>query len=155
MAESDSVSGGIVEHVTHIVSSYVRHHQIEPDQLVRLIGEVHRALGSLGQNAPSVPEPRHPAVPIRQSVRPEYVVCLECGFRSRMLRRHLRIQHGLAIDEYRARWNLRSDHPVTAPAYSQRRSAMAKARGFGRRPVPGEPPSTPPQQRRRRPPTTA
>jgi predicted transcriptional regulator len=87
MAEPDSVSGGVVEHVAHIVSSYVRHHQIELGQLVRLIGEVHRALGSLGQSAPSVPEPRHPAVPIRQSVRPEYVVCLEVHphFRCRLM----------------------------------------------------------------------
>jgi predicted transcriptional regulator len=61
-----------------------------------------------------------------------------------MLRRHLRVQHGLAVDEYRARWNLRSDHPVTAPTYSQRRSEMAKERGLGRRPVPVEPPFTPP-----------
>jgi predicted transcriptional regulator len=62
MAEQVSASGGIVEHVARIVVNYVRHHQIEPGQLVRLIGEVHRALSSLGQSAPSVPEPRHPAV---------------------------------------------------------------------------------------------
>ena len=154
MAERGSASGGVVEQVARIVGSYVRHHQIEPGQLARLIGEVHRAFSSLGQSAPSVPELRHPAVPIRQSVRPEYVVCLECGFRSRMLRRHLRIQHGLAVDEYLARWNLRSDHPVTAPAYSQRRSEMAKERGFGRPPVLVEPPPTPPRRRRRRPLTT-
>jgi predicted transcriptional regulator len=119
-----------------------------------LIGEVHRALSSLGQSAPSVPELRHPAVPIRQSVRPEYVVCLECGFRSRILRRHLQMQHGLSVDEYRARWTLRSDHPVTASAYSQRRSEMAKAHGLGRRPDPVEPPPTPPARQRRQPPTT-
>jgi predicted transcriptional regulator len=154
MAEPDSVSGGVVEHVAHIVSSYVRHHQIEPTQLVRLIGEVHRALGSLGQSTPSVPEPRHPAVPIRQSVHPEYVVCLECGFRSRVLRRHLRVRHGLGVDEYRARWNLRSDHPLTAPAYSQRRSEVARELGLGRRPVPVEPAPTPPPRRRRQSPTT-
>jgi predicted transcriptional regulator len=154
MAERDSASGSVVEQVARVVDSYVRHHQIEPGQLVRLIGEVHRALSSLGQSAPAMPEPRHPAVPIRQSVRPEYVVCLECGFRSRMLRRHLRVQHGLTVDEYRARWNLRSDHPVTAPAYSQRRSKMARELGLGRRPVPVEPAPPPPPRRRRRPPTT-
>jgi predicted transcriptional regulator len=154
MAEQVSVTGGVVEQVARIVGSYVRHHQIEPGQLMRLIGEVHRALRSLGQSAASVPEPRHPAVPIRQSVRREYVVCLECGFRSRMLRRHLRVQHGLSVDEYRDRWNLRSDHPVTAPAYSQHRSEMAKEFGLGRQRVQVEPPPTPPRRRRRRPPTT-
>ena len=69
MAKRGSASGGVVERVARIVGSYVRHHQIEPGQLVRLIGEVHRALGSLGQSAPSVPELRPPAVPIQQSVR--------------------------------------------------------------------------------------
>jgi predicted transcriptional regulator len=152
---ADQVSAATIDlyRVARIVGSYARHHHIEPGQLVHLIGEVHRVLSSLGQSAPSVAEPRRPAVPIRQSVRPEYVVCLECGSRSRMLRRHLRVQHGLGVDEYRDRWNLRSDHPVTAPAYSQRRSEMAKQLGLGRRPVQVEPLLTP-SRRRRRPPTT-
>jgi predicted transcriptional regulator len=61
------------------------------------------------------------------------VVCLECGFRAKFLRRHLGVQHGLSVDEYRARWTLRSDHPLTAPAYSERRAAVAKEIGLGRR----------------------
>jgi predicted transcriptional regulator len=155
MAEQVSAPGVDLYRVVRIVGSYVRHHQIAPDQLIRLIVEVHRALSSLRQGAaPQVPEPRLPAVPIRRSVQRDYVVCLECGFRGKMLRRHLQVQHGLGVDEYRARWNLPSDHPVTAPAYSQRRSAMAKARGLGRQPAPVEPPPTPPRRRRRRPPTT-
>jgi hypothetical protein len=80
MAEHVSAATIDLYRVARIVGSYARHHQIEPGQLARLIGEVHRALSSLGQSAPSVPDPRRPAVPIRQSVRPEYVVCLECGF---------------------------------------------------------------------------
>ena len=156
MAEQVSAPAVDLYRVARIVGSYVRHHQIGPDQLIRLIVKVHRALAGLGQAAPPAPALRQPAVPIRQSVRPEYVVCLECGFRSRMLRRHLRVQHGLGVDEYRVRWNLRSDHPVTAPAYSQRRSEMAKERGFGRRPFPVEPPPAPTPRRRGRPrrPTT-
>jgi predicted transcriptional regulator len=90
MADLASASGGVVEQVARIVGSYVRHHQIEPGQLVRLISEVHRALGNLGQSAPSVPVPHQPAVPIRQSVHPEYVVCLECGFRARPNFAHFR-----------------------------------------------------------------
>jgi predicted transcriptional regulator len=152
MAEQVSAPGVDLSRVARIVGSYVRHHQIAPDQLIRLIGEVHRALSSLGQSAaPPVPEPRLPAAPIRRSVQRDYVVCVECGFRGKMLRRHLRV-HGLSVDEYRARWNLPSDHPVTAPAYSQRRSAMAKERGLGRRPDQVEPPPAPPRRRRR--PTT-
>ena len=133
MADETSAPEGDFNQVARIVSSYVRHHQLGPEQLVELIVTVHRALASLGQATPPMPEPRQPAVSIRQSVRPDYVVCLECGFRAQTLRRHLRAEHGLSVNEYRARWNLRSDHPVIAPAYSQRRTAMAKEMGLGRR----------------------
>jgi predicted transcriptional regulator len=153
MAEEDSASEVDLNQVARIVSSYVRSHQLGLDQLVELIVAVHHALAALGQAALPIVEPRQPAVPIRQSVRPEYVVCLECGFRSRMLRRHLRVQHGLTVDEYRARWNLRFDHPVTAPAYSQRRSEMAKERGLGRRRRSVEPVAPGRRGRRRRPTT--
>ena len=149
MAGQDSAFGGDLDQIARIVSSYVRHHQLGPEQLVELIVTVHRALASLGQATPPMPEPRQPAVSIRQSVRPHYVVCLECGFRAKTLRRHLRVQHGLSIDEYRARWNLRSDHPLIAPAYSERRAAMAKEIGLGRRRS-IEPPVAPTRRRRPR-----
>jgi predicted transcriptional regulator len=151
MAEQDSARVDLYR-VARIVTSYVRHHQVEPGQLARLIVEVHHALAGLGLGAVPAPVPQ-PAVPIRRSVQQDYVVCLECGFHGQMLRRHLRVQHGLSVDEYRARWNLQSDHPVIAPAYSQRRSEIAKEIGLGRRLVPVEPPPTPPR-RRRRPPIT-
>jgi predicted transcriptional regulator len=150
MAEEASAPEGDLHQVARIVSSYVRYHQLGSEQLVELIRQVHRALASLGQAALPMAEPRQPAVPIRQSVRPEYVVCLECGFRAKILRRHLRVEHGLSVDEYRARWNLRSDHPVIAPAYSQRRSAMAKEIGLGRRRRSVEPPVAPTRRRRPR-----
>jgi predicted transcriptional regulator len=150
MAEEASAPEGDLHQVARIVRSYVRYHQLGPEQLVELIRQVHRALASLGQAALPTAEPRQPAVPIRQSVRPEYVVCLECGFRAKILRRHLRVEHGLSVDEYRARWNLRSDHPVIAPAYSQRRSAMAKEIGLGRRRRSVEPPVAPTRRRRPR-----
>jgi len=118
--------------VVRIVSSYVRHHQIAANELAGLIVDVHRALAGLGR-VPPVQEPPRPAVPIRQSIRQDYVVCLECGFRAQMLRRHLRVAHGLDVAAYRTRWNLPADYPVTAPAYSTRRSTMAKAMRFGRR----------------------
>jgi len=150
MGEQVSAPAADLYRVVRIVGSYVRHHQVEPGQLTRLIVEVDRALADLGQAAPPAPAPQQPAVPIRQSVRSEYVVCLECGLRSRMLRQHLQVQHGLGVDKYRARWNLPSDHPVTAPAYSQRRSELAKKLGLGRQRVPVEPPPTPPSRRWRR-----
>ena len=115
--------------VAEVVTSYVRHHKIEADELAGLIVEVHRALASLGR----VQEPAKPAVPIRRSVQQEYIVCLECGFRAQMLRRHLRVAHGLEVADYRTRWELPVEYLVTAPSYSARRSAVAKAIGFGRR----------------------
>jgi predicted transcriptional regulator len=115
--------------VAEVVTSYVRHHKIEADELAGLIVEVHRALASLGR----VQEPAKPAVPIRRSVQQDYVVCLECGFRAQVLRRHLRVAHGLEVADYRTRWELPVNYLVTAPSYSARRSAVAKAIGFGRR----------------------
>jgi predicted transcriptional regulator len=124
--------------VAEIVGSYVRHHQIAAEQLAGLIVEVRRALAGLGR-APPVPEPRRPAVPIRRSVQQDYVACLECGFRAQMLRRHLQVTHGLEVADYRARWQLPMDYPLTAPSYSARRSRLAKEIDLGRRRTAAEP----------------
>jgi predicted transcriptional regulator len=115
-----------------IVQSYVRHHKLGPDQLSDLIKSVHRAIGQLGQ-PPKPSEALTPAVSVRRSVHRDYVICLDCGYRGKTLRRHISTRHGLSRDEYRQRWGLRSDHPLTAPAYSEHRSTMAKARSFGRK----------------------
>jgi predicted transcriptional regulator len=133
MAEQDLVPGIDLDQVVLIVSSYVRHHQIAPDQLLTLIVNVHRALTGLGRSPP-VQEPLRPAVPLRRSVQQDYVVCLECGYRAQSLRRHLRTAHGLDIAGYRTRWNLPPDHPLVAPSYSARRSTLAKQIGLGRKP---------------------
>ena len=117
--------------VATIVSSYLKHNTVSADALPTVIASVHQTLSGLAK-APSPAEPRTPAVPVQQSVRPDHVVCLECGFRSQMLRRHLRLQHGLERAEYYARWQLPPDYPITAPGYSARRSAMAKEIGLGR-----------------------
>src|SRR6266481_6074070 len=115
-----------------IVKSYVVQHKVRPEQLSDLITSVHSALGQLGQ--PVVTEEvLVPAVSVRRSVHQDYVVCLDCGYKGKTLRRHISTSHGLNRDEYLSRWRLRSDHPLTAPAYSERRSTMAKAFGFGRK----------------------
>jgi predicted transcriptional regulator len=134
-----------------IVGGYLRHHRVSAAEVGGVIASVHASLRDLGKPAPP-PQVRSPAVPVRQSVRPEYVVCLECGFRAQMLRRHLRAAHGLTPVEYRARWSLPKDHPVIAPAYSHRRSAVARAAGLGRRQAPpaaAPPPEPPPAPKRR------
>jgi len=152
MAEQDSVPQIDLFQVVRIVASYVRHYQVEPDQLAALIVGVHHALAGL-RRAPPAQQPLRPAVPIRRSVQQEYVVCLECGFRAQTLRRHLRDAHDLEIGDYRVRWNLPIDHPLIAPAYSARRSRIAKAIGLGRRatvPPRTEPVPTTPQRVTRR-----
>jgi predicted transcriptional regulator len=115
-----------------IVKGYVVQHRVRPDQISDLITSVNQALGQLGQ--PVAPkEILTAAVSVRRSVRHDYVVCMDCGYRGQTLRRHLSTRHGLSRDEYLKRWGLRNDHPLTAPNYSERRSTMAKAFGFGRK----------------------
>jgi predicted transcriptional regulator len=118
---------------TKIVGSYLQHHTVRATELPDLITFVHRALTEVRR--PTPPEvPSTPAVSVRQSVRHNYVVCLDCGYRGQTLRRHLSTRHGLSREEYLKRWGLRQDHPLTAPAYSERRSALAKELGLGRKP---------------------
>src|ERR1700736_6563310 len=116
-----------------IVGSYLRHHTVGASELPDLIATVHRSLRELGRQAP-VEQVLTPAVSVRQSVRHEYVVCLECGYRGKTLPRHITARHGLNRNEYLQRWGLQPDHPLTAPAYSERRSTLAKALGLGRKP---------------------
>jgi MucR family transcriptional regulator, transcriptional regulator of exopolysaccharide biosynthesis len=116
--------------VAKIVSNYVINNKIAPAELPALIGTVHHSLLSLGKAA-EPEQPRTPAVATRRSVTPNYVVCLECGWRGQLLRRHVHEIHGLGPNQYRARWGLSAEHPLTAPADSERRSALAKQLGLG------------------------
>jgi len=116
-----------------IVGSYLQHHNVGASELPNLITSAHRGLTEIGRPIP--PEmPLTPAVSVRQSVRNDYVVCLDCGYRGQTLRRHLSTRHGLSREEYLKRWGLQQDHPLTAPAYSERRSSLAKQLGLGRKP---------------------
>src|SRR5438132_9621920 len=121
-------------HLTaEIVQSYVRHNTVGAGQVSDLITSVHRALAQLGPKQPE--ELPTPAVSVRRSVRHDYVVCLDCGYRGKTLRRHISTRHGLNRDEYLKRWGLPSDHLLTAPAYSESRSTLAKELGLGRKPA--------------------
>ena len=136
MAEDGSSQNIDPRLVAEIVRSYVVKNSVAVEQLGGLIATVHQILSGLGTNttAPTLaPAKSAPAVPIRRSVQPNHVVCLECGFRGKTLRRHLGTRHGLQTAEYLRRWDLASDHPLTAPAYSEQRSSMAKELGLGRK----------------------
>lgn len=115
-----------------VVSAYLRRNQVGADQIGTVISTVHAALAGLGKPADEALVERNPAVPVRRSIHRDYVICLECGSRGRVLRRHLTTAHGLTVEAYRARWNLPREHAITAPAYSERRSTLAKQLGLGR-----------------------
>jgi predicted transcriptional regulator len=100
--------------------------------LPRLIATVHETLAKLGTEE-AAPRPE-PAVPIKQSVKPEYIVCLDDGKKLKMLKRHLRTAYNMTPDDYRTRWGLPSDYPMVAPNYAKQRSALAKKIGLGRKP---------------------
>ena len=152
MADDNSSQNVDPHLVAAIVRGYVTKNSIAVDQLGGLIATVHRTLSGLGTNTaapPLAPQKLAPAVPVRRSVQPDHVVCLECGFRAVTLRRHLRIAHGLEPAAYRVRWKLAIDHPLTAPAYSERRSTMAKQLGLGRMRAKAETSPRPRRGRRR------
>lgn len=123
------------EHVTKIVSAYTKRNSLPADQLPVLIATVHAALADVERRAPQAPPPMAlvPAVPIRRSVQPDTITCLDCGRPQKMLKRHLMTAHQLAPNKYRERWGLKRDYPMVAPNYTARRSELAKSIGLGRR----------------------
>ncbi len=129
MPKSENDTSTIVM-VSEIVSAYVSKNSLPPSELPHLIKTVHDALSSPEQGTSSAPEP---AVPIKKSIRPDYVICLEDGKKLKMLKRHLRTAYDMSPDEYRQKWGLASDYPMVAPKYAARRSELAKKIGLGRK----------------------
>jgi predicted transcriptional regulator len=123
----------------------VRRNQVGPDLLPSLISSVHSTLAQLGKQPTVAVIERTPAVLIKRSVTRDFVICLDCGWRGPMLKRHLTTAHGLSVNAYRERWNLARDHVITAPAYSERRSGLAKQLGLGHRGTTTARSPTPPQ----------
>jgi predicted transcriptional regulator len=126
-----------------IVTSYVANNSVRPEELGTIIGDVHAALQRApGASSAAEQGPQEPVVSIRKSVTPEYLFCLEDGKKFKSLRRHLQGAHGMTPAEYREKWGLKSDYPMTAPNYSAARSALAKSLGLGRKaaaePTPAE-----------------
>jgi predicted transcriptional regulator len=138
----------IVELTADVVSAYVSHNPVPAAELPGLIGQIHASLRALASKTPEeVQEPQPPVVPVKKSVTPEYIVCLEDGKKFRTLKRHLRVHHDLTLDAYRAKWNLPADYPMVAPNYAAARSALAKKMGLGRK---SKNPAPPPSRGRRK-----
>ena len=138
--------------VADIVSAHVSNNSVAPEELPALIGAVYGALTRLGQVEVKVEPKREPAVSIRASVKPDHVVCLECGIKMKMLKRHVMTDHGMSPAEYRSRWGLNADYPLVAPDYAARRKELALRIGLGRKPVTPEaaPVAAPAKPRRRK-----
>ena len=116
-----------------VVSAYVSNNTLATGQLADVIQAVYNSLRGLeGQVGEPALEPLKPAVPIRKSITPDYLVCLEDGKKLKMLKRHLRSTYNLTPDEYRAKWSLPPDYPMVAPKYAEQRSEFAKKIGLGR-----------------------
>lgn len=117
-----------------IVSAHVSNNSVAVADLPSLIQDVYRTLASIGLPAAETPERPQPAVPVKKSITPEYLICLEDGKKLKMLKRHLKTSFNLTPDQYRERWNLPSDYPMVAPNYTKHRSSLAKRIGLGTKP---------------------
>ena len=123
-----------LEVVADIVAAYVSNNSVASGDLAAIIGNVHQALLRLsGGAAEVVAEAPKPAVPIKKSVTPGHIICLEDGKKFKSLKRHLRTRYDMSPQEYRAKWGLAADYPMVAPDYAERRSALAKGMGLGRK----------------------
>ncbi len=125
--------GEMLELTTEIVAAHVGNNAIPVGEIPQLIQDVYKSLVSVG-TAPATPERPRPAVPIKKSVLPDYVICLEDGKKLKMLKRHLKTAYNMTPEEYRERWGLPADYPMVAPNYAKHRSNLAKKIGLGTKP---------------------
>jgi predicted transcriptional regulator len=117
-----------------IISAYVGNNNVAADQVPEVISSIYKSLSSLdGKDNASNAEPPKPAISVRRSINPDYIVCLEDGKKLKMLKRHLRAAYNMTPEEYRAKWSLPADYPMVAPNYALQRSEFAKKIGLGRK----------------------
>ncbi|MEQ8709526.1 MAG: MucR family transcriptional regulator [Rhodospirillales bacterium] len=126
-------SSELLSLTTDIVSAHVSNNTVAVNDLPTLIQEVFKTLSNVG-NTPVVPERPQPAVPIKKSITPDYIICLEDGKQLKMLKRHLKTSYDMTPDDYRERWGLPADYPMVAPNYAAHRSNLAKQIGLGTKP---------------------
>jgi predicted transcriptional regulator len=130
---SDQAEADLFRRLTaQIVAAHVSHNKLDSAEVPPLIEMVYRTLADLGKTTEEPVRPE-PAVPVRKSVFPDYVICLEDGKKLKMLKRHLKTAYNMTPDQYRAKWGLPRDYPMVAPNYAEHRSSLARKIGLGRR----------------------
>jgi predicted transcriptional regulator len=126
----DAIDSDVLGLTANIVSAHVSNHSVASNELPGLIQEIYKTLADI-KKEPAEPDRPQPAVPVKRSVFPDYIVCLEDGKKLKMLKRHLRTSYNLTPEQYRERWSLPSDYPMVAPNYASHRSSLAKRIGLG------------------------
>ena len=132
---ADESDTDVLRLTAKIIAAHVGNNQVAVAALPELIQSVHRSLAAVGTAEPEpAPAPLTPAVPIRRSVFPDHIICLEDGKKLKMLKRHLQASYGMTPEQYRQKWGLPADYPMVAPNYDSHRSSLAKQNGLGRKP---------------------
>ena len=124
-------SNEILELTTEIVASFVSNNSVKSGELSGVINDVYQTLTGLGKAVQNAERPK-PAVSVKKSITPDYLVCLEDGKKLKMLKRHLKTSYGMTPEQYRERWGLAQDYPMVAPNYAEHRSSLAKKIGLGK-----------------------
>jgi predicted transcriptional regulator len=133
-ATQDDMKATLITLTSDIVSAHVSNNSVPGNDLPSLIANIYDAFARLGNNAPVAEALPEPAVSIRSSVKPDYIVCLEDGKKLKMLKRHLMTHYNMTPEQYRTRWSLPADYPMVAPNYAEKRRELAKKIGLGRKP---------------------
>lgn len=135
MTDKSDAKSDITRLTAEIVAAYVGKNAVPQAELPKLIADVHKALAhaSLPASGKEEPAELRPAIAIKKSVTPEYIICLEDGKKFKSLKRHLRSQYDMSPEQYRERWGLPADYPMVAPKYAEARSSLAKRMGLGQR----------------------
>jgi predicted transcriptional regulator len=141
-ADNNNANELLVTLTAEIVAAHVSNTSVGVNDVASLIANVHNALSGLNEPVEAPVEKQEPAVSVRSSIKPDYIVCLEDGKKLKMLKRHLMTHYQMTPDEYRSKWNLPADYPMVAPNYAEQRRDLAKKIGLGRKPGMSRKPTT-------------
>lgn len=131
MADNDAAEDTLLTLTADIVAAHVSNNSVAVNDLPSLIQNVHQALTGISETSSAAEAKPEPKVSIRSSVKPDYISCLECGKKQKMLKRHLMTNHEMTPVDYRQKWGLSSDYPMVAPNYAEQRRTLAKSIGLG------------------------